>query len=403
MLFRSNLAENNNLLQISTLGRFVVKRGETTLSDKANRSYRLWELFKYLLTNRNRSFLPETITENLWPDNNYSHSRQVVRTQVCRLRQLLNDDNSDSESVVFVQGCYQWDNKLDFWLDAEEFERFYRLARAKQVENHLQAVEYYRTAIGMYQGEYLPECSFNEWVIPVRNYYRNIFLQCVLDFTMLLQKHNRHAEIVDICEKAVIIEPYEEELHLRLMEALLVEGKAKKARIHYEYITSLLYREFGVKPSHEMRRIYRLIQNKSAVVDMDLQYVQDELTGKKEDDGAFLCDPDVFRSIYKLERRRSERTGQAVFLGMITLAGLDSRSLPRDVQDKAMADLLELLVLTLRKGDVVTKWNDSQAVVILPGADVEQARKVLTRVEKLFKGSDGILIHKKMLPVLPAL
>ena len=125
----THLAENNDLLQIFTLGRFVVKRGETILSDKANRSYRLWELFKYLLTNRNRSFLPETITENLWPDNNYSHSRQVVRTQVCRLRQLLNDDNSHSESVVFVQGCYQWDNKLDFWLDAEEFERFYRLAQ----------------------------------------------------------------------------------------------------------------------------------------------------------------------------------------------------------------------------------------------------------------------------------
>lgn len=103
--------ERDNVLMIYTLGRFMVKRGETVLSDQSHRSYRLWELFQYLVTNRNKSFLPESIAENLWPDNTYSEPRQAVRTQVCRLRKLLKDRDDNSEYITFVQGCYQWNNK----------------------------------------------------------------------------------------------------------------------------------------------------------------------------------------------------------------------------------------------------------------------------------------------------
>ncbi len=39
--------ERDNVLMIYTLGRFMVKRGETVLSDQSHRSYRLWELFQY--------------------------------------------------------------------------------------------------------------------------------------------------------------------------------------------------------------------------------------------------------------------------------------------------------------------------------------------------------------------
>ena len=180
--------DRENVLKIYTLGRFLVKRGDTVLSDQSHRSYRLWELFQYLVTNRNKSFLPESIAENLWPDNDYSEPRQAVRTQICRLRKLLKDEEDDSEYISFVQGCYQWNNKQKIWLDVDEFERLYHLAKAKEDDNYLQAIELYYEAVSLYQGEYLPGAMFNEWVIPVRNYYRNLFLQCVVDFANLLKK-----------------------------------------------------------------------------------------------------------------------------------------------------------------------------------------------------------------------
>lgn len=391
--------ERDNVLMIYTLGRFMVKRGETVLSDQSHRSYRLWELFQYLVTNRNKSFLPESIAENLWPDNTYSEPRQAVRTQICRLRKLLKDRDDNSEYITFVQGCYQWNNKQKIWIDADEFEHLYRLARIKENDNYLQAIELYRDALALYQGEYLPGSMFNEWVVPIRNYYRNLFLQCVLDFAALLQKHGRHAEIADLCEKAVLIEPYEEELHTKFMEALLAAGKVKQARVHYEYITSLLYREFGVKPSQEMLNVYKRIQAKSIAESPEIAALQEDMTEEKTD-GAFICSRDVFRSIYKLERRRSERTKQAVYFGSIAPVAGGKQGLRRN-RGKVMDDLENVLVKSLHRGDVVTRWDDSQFALILPGVDEQQAQSVMERIVKQFSAFHDIELKKKALPILP--
>ncbi|MGI6097718.1 MAG: BTAD domain-containing putative transcriptional regulator [Dethiobacteria bacterium] len=51
----------------------------------------------------------------------------------------------------------------------------------------------------------------------------------------------------------------EEELHLRYIESLMELGRNKQAQEHYEYISAHMYRELGVKPSVEMRRLYQLL------------------------------------------------------------------------------------------------------------------------------------------------
>ncbi|MEW6243779.1 MAG: bacterial transcriptional activator domain-containing protein [Bacillota bacterium] len=44
----------------------------------------------------------------------------------------------------------------------------------------------YRKAISLYRGEYLPECPYQEWVLPARHYYRRIYLKCVSSLVHLL-------------------------------------------------------------------------------------------------------------------------------------------------------------------------------------------------------------------------
>ncbi|MGB3933511.1 MAG: response regulator receiver protein, partial [bacterium] len=59
-------------LEIITLGDFQVRCGGKILTHDANRAYRLWELFKYLLTNREQGVLPEVLVETLWPEQEYA-------------------------------------------------------------------------------------------------------------------------------------------------------------------------------------------------------------------------------------------------------------------------------------------------------------------------------------------
>jgi hypothetical protein len=46
-------------VEISTLGRFLVRRGEKVFSENSVRAAKVWSLFKYLLTYRSKAILPE--------------------------------------------------------------------------------------------------------------------------------------------------------------------------------------------------------------------------------------------------------------------------------------------------------------------------------------------------------
>ena len=391
-------------LEIFTFGRFLVKRGDRSLSEDTNRSYKLWELFKYLITNRGKSILPEVICENLWPDQDNTDSKRALRTLVYRLRVLLDTDSSSDTCIVFSHGGYSWKANSETWLDLDRMEELYKKAQDLRDSDPIKAIKIYKEAIEIYKGDFLPESSYSEWVIPTRNHFQRLYIKCVNELLEILTAKSMYSEIVNICESVFVVEPYEEDFHLIYMQALVKEKKIKQARSHYEYITAALYRELGVKPSPEMREIYRVMQTNGDNVEYDLTFIQESLGEKKEDQKAFICDADVFRHIYKLERRRLERSGQSVFLALLTIGNVDYGLPPQKVLKDNIEKLLHVLTETLRKGDTITQWNEAQILLMLPGLTLEQGDSVLDRIKKTFNRSYDLgetVIRSKIEPVIP--
>jgi len=389
-------------LEVFTLGRFLVRHGDEVLSEDSNRSVRLWDLFKYLVTYRNKVLLPESIMEALWPDEEYSDPKRTLRNLIYRLRNSL-PSGEGTCSIAFSHGGYTLTTDR-CWLDTEEFENTASTAHLLAAEDPPAAIDHYMRALSLYKGDYLRECPYKEWVLPARNHYRYLYLQSVAEVTLLLRKMKRFSDIVNLCETAFAIEPFEEDLHIPFMQALLEMGRIKQARAHYEYITAQLYSELGVKPSPAMREIYRLIKAESGSIEMDLTSIQESLTSRRDEEGAFFCDPEIFRHVYKLEQRRGERTGQAVFVGLLTITRSDFRMVPRNTLREAMEYLKQLLMSSLRRGDVVSWWNDAQFIVILPGLNMEQAKRVLRRFEGKFHArysSEDIVLRAKIQSLLP--
>lgn len=394
-------------LEIATLGRFGVRCGDILLSEKAKRSYRLWDLFRFLITFRDRGSPPELIAETLWPDHEYEDPTGAVRTMVYRLRRLLTEKSGCTETdfITFHQGGYQWNTKVNYRLDADEFERLCmqaaQVAAAKHTE---QAIDLYHQALSMYKGEYLPESSHHEWAIPVRHRYHRIYLKALAEMILLLKGARRHGEIITICERAFDVEPLEEEIHLAFLEALMATGRQKQARAHYEYITSALYRELGVKPSAAMRSLYQRMRDDQPGMELDLSIIQESLREQQQAEGAFLCDPATFRSLYKLETRRGERSGQAVFLVLLTLTGPDFEPPHPAILRPAVRELEDLLVKNLRKGDIVSQWNEAQFLIIMPGLNMEHAEMVLRRIKNSIDPDSHIstlTLHTKLQSLLP--
>jgi len=394
-------------IQIHTLGKFLIRRGDEVLSESSSRSRKMWEVFKYLLSNRDKSFFPEEILDNIWPEKSYNDPNTVMRAQMFRLRQALsveNPDNNLASNIIFSQGCYRWEEKVNCWIDADEFEDYANQAKDKSAINSEEAINSYTHAINLYKGEYLPESAFSEWIVPVRAYYHDLYLNCVYDLADLYKAMHANNEVIKLCEQAATIDYFEEKIHIKLIEALLAEGMTNRAKAHYNEVTSAYYREMGVKPSAELKSLYRLISLESGSFELDLSTIQEGLKGKEVINGAYFCDAELFRYFYKLERLRGERSGKSVLLCLVTITNPDYSMPAAAPLKEVMNNLQEVILEDLRKGDLVTRWNDAQFLMMLPGLNREQAADVMDRIEKSYikdYSLRGLSIHKKVESLLP--
>lgn len=372
-------------VQIYTLGCFMIKRGDVLLSDDLNRSRKVWELFKFLLIHRGRAVLPEVALETLWPEQEYSDPNLAMRSLIFRLRRRLEQIGAPdlASAVVYTQGGYRWTLEPGFWLDTGEFETLCREGRTLTGTNPPGAIATYRKAIDLYRGDFLPECSFCDWVIPMRSYYRRLYLEGLLKLAALLKEARRFDELVEICETALLIEYFEEEIHAYYLEALVEAGKIRQARVHYDEVAATFYREMGAKPSPVLQDIRRLIGGgkSGAGTAADPANVLAELECRRQARGAFFCDRDSFRFFYQLEQARVERSGRAVYLGSLTLVSPAGTGLSPAALAGAADRLQEILRLNLRKGDVVTRWNETRFFLLLPDLTPEQAENVFKRIK----------------------
>ena len=110
----------------------------------------------------------------------------------------------------------------------------------------------------------------------------------------------------------------------------------------------------------------------------DLEMVMRDLGEKATRRSAFVCGFEEFRSIYQLEVRRAPRTGSCMHVVMLTV-GEDCRT---DIER-----LKEFLVTSLRSGDVVAQYSDTQFIIMLHEADLEDSERVMERVVKNYRNN----------------
>ncbi len=365
----------DNVLEIYTLGQFMIKRNKDSLLEAEKTNDKPWILFKYLISNRGRNIHPEVIMENLFPEMDFSDPKHALTNLVYRLRKLLipEDFKSTIPYINSSQGGYGFNINSKFWLDVEEFENLCQQAYNNIETAPQQAIDIYRNAFNIYKGDYLMELPYDNWVISFRNNYHWLYTESILQQIELLKQFNKNSEIITLCRTAFQIEPLEEKIHLGYLEALLEEGKTAQARAHYEYASTLFYRELEIRPLPAMQDLYKKIHGETSEDSEGILNIQEQLKNRQKVDGAFFCEPDIFRMLYKLEERKRERNHIPAIICSLTFKGND------DINSK-MEFMANALKNNLRKGDIITRWNKNQYLILLPGLSIEGANKVISRI-----------------------
>lgn len=373
-------------IKVRVLGRFIAEYKDKVLTNECSRSNKSWELFKYLILNRGRVLLPEVITDQLWPGNEYNDPKSVVRTSIFRLRNLI---GNDVEFIKFAQGGYIVDQN-SLWLDVDEFENLYRKGYLTAGKGHIsEAIVFYKQAIEVYTGDLLPECAYSEWLIPMRSHYRSQYLNCVTETARFLNQIHSYNETAEIVSRALLIDYSVEELHILLLEALIGERKISQAKAHYEKATSMFYREMAVKPSAAMRNMLRQIQEKQndGIEVKDFNSFWNEMNGRNQRSGALLCDSDIFSFLCQLETRRAKRMGYNVQIIVLSVKenGSNGKSFNQPQHFSVLKDVLHE---GLRSCDIFCELESLHCMILLPTDNMQQSQSLLLRVGEVLKGKN---------------
>ena len=396
----TNSLHADDTVYVTVLGRFSIRNKEHTLSQASGRTKQVWLLIEYLITHRNVETPVDKLIEALWSDeSSCGDPLNALKNLVYRARDLLKKSLHDSATsfIVYSNGTYRWNPALRCVVDVEELERLAKEAASGKVSRE-QKIALYEQAISCYQGDFLPNSSWCNWVISRAAYLSSLYVDCVLRLCSLYEENQQYHEIIAVCETAAVRVPFEESIHKILTYAYISTGQNNKALKHYNYVTDLFYRELGVDISSDLRELYKQITNSINQVEMDLSVIKGDLKEACAGSSAFFCDYEIFKNLYRVQARSLMRTGQSIFVALLSL--LDSHGcIPRDSKTAPAVNLLKTDILSsLRKGDTVAAYSSTQFIVMLPLITYENAemvmRRIIRRFEKDYPKKDARIIYK---------
>ena len=385
------------IMKISVLGKFSIEYNGHIISDDLNRSKKMWNLLAFIVINHKSAITQSRFIDALWSNDN-SNPVNALKAQLFRTREMLKPLGLEEDGCILSsRGAYSWNPEYEIVLDAEVFEELVRDAETSSLSTQ-DKINKYLEALQLYEGDFIPKLAGEVWTIPISARYHSIYLDAVKKLCSLLDNENDCETIIKVILKAIEIDNLDETLHCILITAYIRCDRYKDALDHYDSATGILYRNLGVNPSEELRALYSQIMDTQKALETDLVIIQEHLMENSLDNGAFFCEYGYFVKTYQLTKRRLERLGLSTYLCLVTLQSDKGKTPELSKLDAYMAKLMEILKLSLRNGDVVSKYSGAQYILMLPCVNFENAEMVMNRIlskyKKRFRTDKVILSYK---------
>ncbi|MBO4504955.1 MAG: winged helix-turn-helix domain-containing protein [Lachnospiraceae bacterium] len=369
---------------VTMLGEFTISFKNKKIYDQSNRSKKPWNLIEYLMANRDRTVSQEELTDLLWDDSESDNPSGALKVLLHRARKSLEpvmpEDGEDL--IVLKRGEYSWNRDVVTKVDTDEFELLCNRASDKKASKE-ERINLYSEALALYKGDFLPRNN-EGWVIPISSYYHKIYMNAVRELIALYYEGQRYEEIINVCRKALTVEKLDESLYFDLINALYKSGQQAEALKQYSDSTDMFYKRFGITPSPELKSLYKTIVKTTKSIETDIGIIKEDLCEQGEAQGAFFCEYEFFKDVYQLEARACARSGDSIYLCLITLSSTTDEDAPLKVMNRAMEDLQFAINETLRRGDVLARYSMSQYVILLPTASYENVEMIMKRISSAF-------------------
>src|SRR5438128_3204445 len=251
-------------LHLHLLGDFLLVSGDTPVTTVT--VPRLQSLLAYLLLHRNAPQDRSHLAFLLWPDSTEAQAHTNLRKLLHQLRQAFPDVDhflhADKHSLQWLPAQADASWTLDI-LEVEQ--ALVRAEQAKRVQDTTAMRQALEQMMHLYRGDLLPSC-YEEWILPERDYWRQLFLQAAERLIALLEEERDYDAAITTAQQLLRQDPLHEASYRQLMRLYALRGDRAAALRVYHTCVTVLERELGTEPSEVTRAVYQsLLQSDTSV------------------------------------------------------------------------------------------------------------------------------------------
>lgn len=372
--------ENTNpRLEVHLFGELTLSHGEESNQPLLYLGKNLKQFFEVLLYYRLNPLSKEQLIDLLWNDSDNPSS--ALKFAVHKLRQLLGSQSmfKDLDLIITTRNGYGINPEIEMLVDTEEVDRLWRLSNDKSV-SIIEKRELLNQLYTYIKQPFLINSSHLMWTVPIREYYSGLYNRSLLFLLNEFELEKQYDKVMDLAQTALKMEPFNEDFHYYYLNALVLSAQYRKAIDYYENLSKQFYKEFNLQLSLRTKNLYNFIIAKEELETLDISELMNNLNDNSEFQGALYCEYEVFKRLYQIALRNSERTDEQSYVMLFDLNCSENDY----VVSKMLERLKTAIGVSLRKGDVFARMNVSQFILLLPCKTEENAHMISNRIQQSF-------------------
>jgi DNA-binding SARP family transcriptional activator len=252
---------------VQTLGAFRVwRRGQEIERGTWGREKAV-QVLQFLVCHRGRAVHREQILEALWHEASPSAAATGLRVALSALRDAVSPERESGAESPFVKregDTLRLATDAGVRVDADDFVRLLKSARAAETADAEHAVTLYEAALALYRGEFLSDQRYAAWAESERQLRRGEFLASAERLASLLLTQGELDRAARWAETILQHDPLWEQAYALLMEAYWRQGNRALAVRTFKRCQKRLHSALGVSPSERTLALLATISRTTA-------------------------------------------------------------------------------------------------------------------------------------------
>lgn len=375
-------------LLVKMFGRFSACYGDEVLGFGRQRDSKFTQLFQILMTRPGQGFDKGDILEFLYGQEEVEDPNASLNNTIFRLRKYLaasplppGDYLTLSEGVLCFDGGIETESDVwNFECAVREFE--------KEQDRHKKAAACQNACI-LYQGEFLPQLSNEQWVIEKSRNYGKMFSKVVNYLLHYLKEDGDYRSIESVSARAAELYPYEGWESWRV-ESLIALGRHREAEKVYQE-TAAYMQEIGGFLSKNQQARFRRVGDWVRKPEGTVEDIGRCLMEQEAEEGAYSCTLPGFFDCFRMLKRTVAREGPVCFI-LFLCTIVDAGGCPandREYCKKQGKKLCASFKAHLRRGDVYAKYSENQYLLLCIGAGKENVPDIGMRIDTDYRKRCG--------------